>query len=173
VSRKGRAVSWVYHYLMMATGRRHLNFGELRCEMRRNSRKFARRFTTARPSRPRRKLAGGAVVRQQCEPDGTRRRFAWIAAGGYRAGIEVRGTQPGRERIDLETIVDERARVEDGQCVERGLGRAVRRARARAGRLVVELRIGAGAPGQRSGAARNVDDPRAGARSCSSPERCP
>jgi hypothetical protein len=43
-------------------------------------------------------------LRQQCEPDGARRRFGWVAAGRCGAGIEVRGPWSGRERVDLDAV---------------------------------------------------------------------
>ena len=73
---------------------------------------------------PREQLAGGAIVRQQCEPDGARRGFGWVAAGGG-LGVEICGPQAGREGVDLEPVVGERVRVEDGERVEGGLGGAV------------------------------------------------
>jgi hypothetical protein len=56
-------------------------------------------------------LAGGAVVRKQRESDGARRRFCRVAADRCGAGIEVRGSQTGRERVDEDAVAGERLRA--------------------------------------------------------------
>jgi len=94
-------------------------------------------------------LAGGAVIREQCEPDGTRRRLGWIAADRCRTGIEIRGPQAGRERVDLDAVASERLRVEDVSALS-----AVFDERYAAPEPVPapgsRTAVGAGAPGQRS-----------------------
>jgi len=99
-------------------------------------------------------LAGGAVVGQQCKAYCARGRFGWVAARGCGLGVEVRGPQTGGERVDLDPVASERLRIEHGQRVERGLRGAVCAAGAGACRLMIELRVGGGAPSERSGRSR-------------------
>src|SRR5260370_703870 len=96
---------------------------------------------------PGEELPGGPVVRQQRQPDRARRGLGRVTVTGGGGGIEVGPAQAGCERIHLDAVIC-------GQRVQCCLGRPV----GSLGAPGRELRPGS--PGQRSGAAGDVHDPR-------------